>query len=156
MNASTMTGLEAHSPGVDALPLETTFEPPEKVTFKHYRRIEGMEVPQTDDEYVYPIRDIKNWGLRPAAKGGVTVCMIERPEGVFVGVARCSEVDNFWRLRGRQISEGRARKALQLFLSSPETAEDDSPFLGRERNEMRYCDEATDSGHSSSHGLDSR
>ena len=44
---------------------------------------------------------------------GLTVCLIRMADGYFArGIAVCSKKDQFWKMRGRAIAEGRAGKVL--------------------------------------------
>ena len=50
----------------------------------------------------------------PLAKGGMTIVMIETPNGArFVGASTCHERDNFNKAIGRMIATGRALKQLE-------------------------------------------
>ena len=54
---------------------------------------------------------LREYGFRPAAKGGTTLCEIEFADGnVARTFARCSPRDNYCKATGRMIAIGRALK----------------------------------------------
>jgi hypothetical protein len=79
-----------------------------EVTIHHLRRFEGIATLLTRD------RGMRLGLGRPLPKGGVTVAEITTTEGVLArGWARCSQLDNFSRSKGRLIATGRALKNLE-------------------------------------------
>ena len=86
-----------------------------EVTFFHGRRVDGRV--GTWYRSQGERGDLNVWteeGLAPSPRGGHTTCQIKLPDGSeVVGVAECSQLDNYSKKIGRNISLGRALKRLE-------------------------------------------
>jgi hypothetical protein len=82
----------------------------------HHRRFETFEEAYKDDTFLAAVLHARTLGQIPDTTPratAVTICKLEADgERLAVGYSFCSEKEQFSRVRGRQISEGRARKQL--------------------------------------------
>lgn len=86
--------------------LEQLKEEGVEVRFTHMRRAR-------DGEFVHPY-DMRQNRLQPLPTGGFTLARVNLPDGEqIVGVAECSQRDNFCKKIGRDIALGRALKQLE-------------------------------------------
>lgn len=76
------------------------------VKVKHFRRV-------GDDPNFLTMYDIRESGLTPSPQGGRTEAVVKTVDGrEALGVAECSNLDNYNRTIGRLIATGRALKEL--------------------------------------------
>jgi hypothetical protein len=79
---------------------------PGHIRVKHLRYADGPL-----GQIAMPVNDLRRIGHAPQSKGGITIATIELSSGKrFVGIARCSKLDNYCKETGRQIAVGRALK----------------------------------------------